>query len=924
MSKETGDKGKHVPYVSSDSNLAEFTVRALVIGLIMCVVLGAANAYLGLKAGMTIAATYPAAVIGMAILRLMKGSILEENFARTVGSIGESVAAGAIFTIPAFVIAQVWDNFATPGHYFQSAAIMMAGGILGIMFVAMIRRVMVEDQELPFPESVAAGEIHKAGQKGGTGAKFLFWAMGSGALIQCLGKLKLFPTHDMCPSLCETFVPFKETTVGLQATGSAATKGGIVLSSPGVSPAYMGVGYIIGPKLASLNFSGGLLAWGLFVPILLYFMGPNLPNIQNLAVGAAQDAVAEKALEIKKAEIDAKVKAIKQEDVDALAKVVIEKDIETRAKVLIQKDLEKKVDEILKKGDALTKDIEAKAKVDIQKEIDAQAAKLVAEDIELKANALVAQSKLLEKALNRKQSMTAEEARAQATKAALSLDAAKKKAAQTVISLDKAMQVYAKEEAAKQALAFSDAQKEAAKAPMALSCAQKQARKELAQKVEDDVVAQASVIVEEYIRTESASYAAAHNVPVESARQTIEKAIVDEANAHAWSTASTHIWKFIIRPIAIGGMLISACFTLFRMRKSLKTGIKRSIGDVKKAAQGGEVTSRIDRDISFPKIILGIFLAGVATFFIYYYFAQDIVAAFVATVVMVVAGFFFAAVSGYLVGTIGSSNNPISGLTLSTLLIAALLMVLLGMGGTTGVAAVLGVAAVVCVSSAVAGEMLQDLKVGHILGGTPHKMQMGDIIGVILASLVMFLPLVVLHQGDINAGGTGFGGRALPAPQASLMAMLSQGIVGGKMAWALIVVGVLMGLSLIFMQVKSPMLICVGMYLPLETTFAIFLGGIIKGAVDMMTAKKGFNDAQKARVENTGVLLASGLIAGEALIGLLFAGLAFGDVKYYEFFHNPPFVLSLLVFLVIGWMLVRIPVKNAGSADEPAPPVAVM
>ncbi len=376
-------------------------------------------------------------------------------------------------------------------------------------------------------------------------------------------------------------------------------------------------------------------------------------------------------------------------------------------------------------------------------------------------------------------------------------------------------------------------------------------------------------------------------------------------------------------------MLVSAAFTLFRMRKSLITGIGRSVGDVKKAATGEHVQLRTEQDLNFKWVMFGILAAAVATFFIYNYFAQDIVAALVATVVMVIAGFFFAAVSGYLVGIIGSSNNPISGLTLSTLLVAALLMVALGMKGTAGVAAVLGVAAVVCVSAAVAGEMLQDLKVGHILGGTPWKMQIGDLAGVALASLVMFIPLVVLHQGDINTGGTGFGGKALPAPQASLMALLSQGIVGGQMAWPLIIVGMLMGLGFIMMQVKSPMLVSVGMYLPLETTFAIFIGGVIKGIVERMNEKKKHNDAQKARVENTGVLIAAGLIAGEALIGLLFAGLAFFEIKYADalpsvFSFLPfPFSVSLLIFLAIGWLLIQIPLQNAGKPEDPAPPTAV-
>ena len=144
------------PYVPETTNMREFTIRALILGVIMTVILGAANAYLGLRAGMTIAATYPAAVIGMAILKLMKGSILEENMARTVGSIGESVAAGAIFTIPAFIISGAWLRFDTLDAYLKSSALMFVGGLLGIMFVTFLRRVMVTDPELGFPESVAA------------------------------------------------------------------------------------------------------------------------------------------------------------------------------------------------------------------------------------------------------------------------------------------------------------------------------------------------------------------------------------------------------------------------------------------------------------------------------------------------------------------------------------------------------------------------------------------------------------------------------------------------------------------------------------------------------------------------------------------------------------------------------------------------
>src|SRR5512145_1417902 len=183
---------KHRPYVPETVQMSEFTVRAVLLGLVMTVVLGAANAYLGLRAGMTIAATYPAAVISMAVLRLFRGSILEENIARTVGSIGESVAAGAIFTIPAFVIARAWPSFDFEHAYWKSSALMLVGGVLGILFVTLLRRVMVEDKELPFPESSAAAEIHKAGQRGADAAKTLFQAMGIGGGTFLLGEMKLF------------------------------------------------------------------------------------------------------------------------------------------------------------------------------------------------------------------------------------------------------------------------------------------------------------------------------------------------------------------------------------------------------------------------------------------------------------------------------------------------------------------------------------------------------------------------------------------------------------------------------------------------------------------------------------------------------------------------------------------------------------
>jgi putative OPT family oligopeptide transporter len=680
-------------YVPADSEMSEFTLRALVIGIFMCVILGAANAYLGLRAGMTIAATYPAAVIGMAVLKLMRGSLLEENFARTVGSIGESVAAGAAFTLPAFVILKMWKF--DPEHmmreYLLASALMVLGGTLGIMFVTILRRVMVEDTTLPFPESVAASEIHKAGQRGAEAAMQLFRAMGVGALIELMGNLGIFRASN-------TFV-MKVGEVGrsILRFGSDEARtlkaGGVSsFSAPAVSPAYLGVGYIIGPELGALNFAGGLLAWGLFVPLLVFFLGPGM--IDSFTVNGVAD----------------------------------------------------------------------------------------------------------------------------------------------------------------------------------------------------------------------------------------------------WGSVVDAIYRRIVRPIAVGGMLVGACYTLYRMRQRLAEGLRRSVADVKKSATQAAATKRTERDIKFSYVMLGIATILILMVGLYYYFTHQWTAAIVAGIVMLVTGFFFAAVSGNLVGTIGSSNNPLSGLTLATTIIAALTMVIVGAKGAEGVAAVLGVAAVGCVSAAVAGEMLQDLKVGHILGGTPWKMQAGDLIGVVAAGLFMFFPFYMMHTSDIAQFGEagGFGGKTYPAPQAGLMAALSQGIVGGEMAWPLVIVGIAMGVSLILIKVRSPMLFSVGMYLPLETTFAIFVGSAIRGVVDKMRDKRGYNAAQKARVENAGILAASGLIAGQSLTGLLVAAVIYFRSAH-EFWSVPGFstivpllnaplaqLLAVPVVAFIVWYLIAIPLRKAGDPDEPAPPTAVM
>jgi putative OPT family oligopeptide transporter len=686
----TGPK-KHVPFVPESMHMKEFTLRAVLLGLVLTVVLGAANAYLGLRAGITIAATYPAAVIAMAVLRAWKGTLLEENIARTAGTIGEGLAAGAIFTIPAFVIAKAWPSFRPADAYWKSTALMMVGSILGVLFISLVRRVMVEDPELPFPESVAAAEIHKAGRRGAQAAKYLFWNIGVGGVVYLLGRFGLFAS-DKDINFAVGSLGRSQVRLGTTGSTNVIAAGGMsTFAAPSVSPAYLGVGYIIGLRLASIQFAGGVLAWGLMVPLLIFFLGPQL---------------------------------------------------------------------------------------------------------------------------------------------------------------------------------------------------------------------------KQYLPADTPDN---------------------------WAAMSIAVWRFVVRPIAVGGMLVGAAYTLFKMGRSLTAGIGRAFGDLRQTADQRAKMSRTEQYMS-SKVVFGLIgLMFILMCFLYVHISGLIWPAILAAVVMLVVGFFFATVSGSLVGFIGSSNNPVSGLTLSTLLIAALLMVSLGVSGTPGVATVLGVAAVVCVSSSVAGELLQDFKVGYILGGTPRRIQMAELIAVVVASLVMYWPLYLLHTAF------GFGSRQLSAPQAGLMATLAIGIVGGDMPWPLVVVGIFFGIGMIMMQVRSPMLVAVGMYLPFETTFAIFLGGVFRSLGDWLAKRRGLNTAQMARVENAGVLTASGLIAGESVFGLIWAafiatGLAASQnpvlqtiegwarrITAAQFFEHPSYLVGgLIVMAGLAALMIWLPLTSAGDPNEPAPPTAMM
>jgi putative OPT family oligopeptide transporter len=668
------------PLVPPGESLPELTLKALLLGVVVAALLGAANAYLGFKAGQTVSATFPAAVLAIAAFRLpfFRGSVLEQNTMRTAASVGEALAAGAIFTVPAFVLVNVggerlWTGFS----YWETSLILLVGGLLGILFIILLRRTLTVDAGLPFPESRACAEIVKAGQRGDSGARYVFGAMGLGMLIQIFkdsAGVRLFrESLEVVREFPASVVHHFDSSRA--ALGDVSHRGALVWATPSVSPALVGVGYIIGFELAAINFSGGVLAWFVLVPLAL-FLNPGLGA--QLSTGGQAPPLGE--------------------------------------------------------------------------------------------------------------------------------------------------------------VVFS-------------------------------------------------------------------------------------IWYNQVRPIAVGAMLVGAAWTLFKMRGSIAQAFR---GSLHKGSAAEAV--RTERDLPARPVLWGILALAVPVTLIYHHFSGSVVGAAVAAGVMMLAGFLFSAVGGYLVGLVGGSNQPVSGLALSTLILAALLMVAFGVTGLSGVGAVLGVAAVVCCAVCVSGSLIQDLKVGQILGATPWKMQVAEIVATVATSFVLVFPIVILHEGNIRMGGIGIGDRALPAPQAGLMAQMAQGIVGGEMPWALILFGMALAVALILIEAPSPMLVAVGMYLPPETTGAIFLGGCLKALLDWR-ARRARLDAERSTVlESTGTLVASGLIAGESLTGVVLAGLVLTSERFTSlagalglpdlaFVDGPAGAwLSLVPLAALAWLLVRVPLRHAREA----------
>ena len=364
-------------------------------------------------------------------------------------------------------------------------------------------------------------------------------------------------------------------------------------------------------------------------------------------------------------------------------------------------------------------------------------------------------------------------------------------------------------------------------------------------------------------------------------------------------------------------MLVGSFYTLYGLRGSIFSSLA---GIFSKHQHKNVERSRLEVDINLKFVLLCTIGLVIPMVFLYHYFTGNLVGAIVAAVIMTITAFLFAAVSGWLAGLVGLSNQPMSGLILSALLIAALLMVAIGMTGMPGIAATLGVATVVSGAVAMSGDMIQDLKIGRFIGGTPWKMELSNIISTIVISFIIIFPLIILHQGNIAAGGIGIGDVKLPAPQAGLMAQLATGIIGGEMPWGLIIMGMFFSMGLIMIKAPSPMLIAVGMYLPFETTFAIFVGGAFKWIMDRMMSSGDVAQEDRDRAENRGILIASGFIAGEAITGVLLAGLVMAGISslsdYFFGIAEPALMaraggwISLALFASVAYCLVIVPLRK--------------
>ena len=391
------------------------------------------------------------------------------------------------------------------------------------------------------------------------------------------------------------------------------------------------------------------------------------------------------------------------------------------------------------------------------------------------------------------------------------------------------------------------------------------------------------------------------------------------------------IWNEQIRYLGVGAMVVGGLWALISLRGAIGFAVKSGISAIKNKVDMSKIL-RTERDTPMSWVIIAIGAMIVPVFIIYLREIEQVPISALMAIIMVIAGFLFAAVAGYMAGLVGSSNNPISGVTIATILTSALiLLALLGSGAEKGPAAAIMIGAVVCCAAAIAGDNMQDLKAGHILGATPQKQQVMQMVGVVSAAIVLPLVLQVLNNGYGFGAPTAENPDALAAPQATLMESVARGVFSGDLPWPMIYGGMVIAVVIIILDEiqksrgswRIPVLaVAVGIYLPFELDSAIFVGGVIAWLVSRYVNRQNAQgeelEERKQRSEQTGLLIASGLITGEALIGI---GLAIpvgatGNPNVLAIMDDPVGSwLGLLVIAVICYWLYRMATKAFHRSD---------
>ena len=585
-------KDEFKPYIPADRVMPELTVTSIIMGVLLAVIFGAANAYLGLRVGMTVSASIPAAVISMGVIRIImrKNSILESNMVQTIGSAGESLAAGAIFTMPALFL---WaeEGLCSMPSLVEITLIALCGGVLGVLFMVPLRNALIvkEHATLLYPEGTACADVLLAGEEGGANASTVFSGMGLAAVFKFIvDGLKVIPAD-----VSAAFKSFKGE-IGME-----------------VYPALLGVGYIVGPKIASYMFVGSVFGWLVIIPLICLF-GPDT----WLYPAEAGTTIA---------------------------------------------------------------------------------------------------------------------------------------------------QLYA-------------------------------------------------------------------------------------------GGGASAIWSTYVKYIGAGAIATGGIISLI---KSLPLIVK-TFSDSMKSVKGGKNTStaRTAQDLPMQFILIGIVAMVVIIWAV-----PAIPVTLLGAALIVIFGFFFATVSSRMVGLVGSSNNPVSGMAIATLLIATMAIKGSGKTGIDGMTAAIAIGSVICIIAAIAGDTSQDLKTGYLLGATPKKQQIGELIGVLASGLAIGGVLYLLNAA------WGYGGAEVPAPQATLMKMIVEGIMGGNLPWNLVFVGVFLALGLEILRIPV-MPFAIGLYLPIYLNATIMIGGVVRMVMD---ARKNVDEKTKEQQSTDGTLYCAGMIAGEGLVGILLA-----------------------------------------------------